>query len=384
MERARAVKKQRGLEKELQDTSEKQKVAQSQLRVVSTLFPGVSKMLGLPRVSFKTDMSEHRAQLLTVLAAKPAMRGRELSVAQKTQARAASYVARALVTTQGAFAARALGVPPFGVDDDPLDRDGPDIACISWQWDEATQKCRSLLGKWIPGEQKAAGQISTQVMMQHGSITLYSRSGSMYATISSEPFVCRALFLDRINGESLLEGLLRLHPVPFEDTGKLKEMAMEERVKIFTFSHDRASANYTVLQWIFDQVATTKDIPTLFVHAEPCALHGFQLVRMRPALGKTVMGATYSFTRFLRCWRSSEGWRKEIIKELDRRLSITMDPRGDDVETRHAQILDILFGPDGRHHQRPKSKNTQPNRRSPGCCRTSRSPCHWLLSEKKL
>ena len=170
---------------------------------------------------------------------------------------------------------------------------------------------KSIVSTRVLGEKASRFHLAGQVMMPSGRFRTHTCEG---AVAESEPYLCRALLLERQTGDHLLAGLLRLHPWPFDDVAKIQLLCDGGlRVIILTFAHDRASANFVVLRWLWQQIAAVPLATCpIFPHAEACSLHGIHLVKHRPSVGKLVLGACFSWTRLLRSWRVCDMWRREI------------------------------------------------------------------------
>ena len=289
---------------------------------------------------------------------------------QNTQTRAASLVARSIQTVQLQYATEVFWrmevgdeLLPIGNDlgEPPVVVDTRNVVGISWQWDETSQKCKNTLGRNMADARgsNSSAQVAIQVMMQHGGIHRLNGHHGETAT-TSEPYFCHALFLERTTSDHLLEGVLRKHFVPFEDEAKLRHMASLGKLVVFMFSHDRASANYCVLRWLFGRVQSPNLYPNFLVHAEPCAMHGFQLVRVRPTKGKSVIATSFSFTRFLRCWRSADAWKRELIKLVGDKLVVVYEERNEVDRQRNAQIRAILYGDGGCYRSPDTDREESP------------------------
>ena len=113
---------------------------------------------------------------------------------------------------------------------------------------------------------------------------------------------------------------------------------------VLTFSHDRASTNYVVLRWIFDQLVKPGMPRNVFPHAEACVLHGLQLARTRPTIGKPLAAVSFSFTRFLRNWRSGQALRTELVTFILTNLEVVPDPLPAGTAADHAYAFQVLFG----------------------------------------
>ena len=93
----------------------------------------------------------------------------------------------------------------------------------------------------------------------------------------------------------------------------------------------------------------------MYPHAEACVLHGVQLARMRPKAGKPLVAASFSFTRFLRNWRSAQALRSELVKFVRDHLVIEEARRPATLAEHHAHAVNVLFGQREVTEDRPES-----------------------------
>ena len=346
-EKARLIKENRGLKMRLETESLEKKAVVDVLDAVRHTLPGVAVLVGVSSGGRgRAGLTEKRAQALAVLAARPALAGSSAVV--KAQQRAVALVARSVLATQAAFVEGVFSAASAGNDPNALADLAvvAEILSINWQWDESSQKMKNVISTRACGEKASRFHVAGQVMMQSGRFRTHNVDGTVAA---SEPYLCRALLLERQTGDHLLAGLLRLHPWPFEDPAKMIEMCRGgRRAIILTFGHDRASPNFSLLRWLWRQVASTlpKSLP-IFLHSEPCCLHGLHLVKHRPLVGKAVLGASFSFTRLLRSWRVGDSWRRELIGLISGTLQYEPEQRPEAMAARTNGVKAALLAVGG-------------------------------------
>ena len=308
-ERARAAKKQRRTEQQLQGALASKQKAELQLQAVAAVNPSCVAVLGIKLP--KQGMSEARAELAGVLAMRPTIRGDgRFGVCQR---RAVSLMASALDRAQTGFLSRVLGASP---QTPPAAGEAQRYASLNWEWDEATQRIRDLLAKFAPATQRAQSKVATQVLMQSGRFQLHESSALGFARVVDEPVLSKATFLESLSADLILEALLLHLPLSLRgDTAVIAESSQYDAL-VVTFAHDRAASNFVVLRWLFAQAALPTMPRNLFFQSEACLLHGLQLVRTRCSLTKPLVGSAFSFTRFLRNGRSAQGLRGEIVRYI--------------------------------------------------------------------
>ena len=161
-----------------------------------------------------------------------------------------------------------------------------------------------------------------------------------------EPVLSRATFLPSLSADCILEGLTRRFPILVEDAAVVAAIADGFTSVVISFSHDRAAPNYVALRWFWDKLGGVPSPPNLYLHSMPCVLHGIQLARSRSLTCKQIIGASFSFTRLLRKWRSSSDLRAEMIRLVDARLQwdAAAAPTAATVSGEQRTALRILFG----------------------------------------
>ena len=150
--------------------------------------------------------------------------------------------------------------------------------------------------------------------MQSGRLQSHDATRRTWKTTIDDPVLSRANYLESQTSDFLLESLLRRYPIPVSDVEAVSAVACELGSLVLTFSHDRAAANFVVLRWLFRELSLSGIPANVYPHAEACVLHGVQLARTRPKAGKPLVAASFSFTRFLRNWRSAQALRTELVK----------------------------------------------------------------------
>ena len=348
LEKARAAKKAKAMEKEKDAAVSAKERAESLLAALSAVCPAAAARLKLARP--RGVMDERRAEIVATLALGPSVRSTDDTMV-RAQRRAVSLVAEAALRVQAGFCQEVfeglrLRRVPLAASASLVS--GPFCICLTWQWDETSQKTRNLLGKLLPGEKRSDSLIANQVLMQSGQVLVYeSLAQGAYRITTPEPIVCRGTFLKASTADQILEAILRNYPLPLDDVAALADMLSGDGLLLLCFSHDRAASNFPALRWVFSRLGFP-DVPkTVFPHAEACVLHGIQLTRTRPVVGRGLVGATFSFTRFLRNWRSREMLRQELITSVTSGLILDATPRGAAENEEQDAALDLLFGKQG-------------------------------------
>ena len=347
MKEARAAKKAKATNKEKDEAVAAKERAESSLAAMSAMCPAAAARL---KLGFSPGvMDERRAEIVATLALGPSVRSTDDTLV-RAQRRAVSLVAEAALRAQADFCQEVFGSLRLRVSPAASASvvSAPFCTCLTWQWDETSQKTRNLLGKLLPGEKRSDSLVANQVLMQSGQILLYeSLAQGAYRIAAPDPVVCRGTFLQATSADKILEAILRNYPVPLEDAAALAEMLSGDGVLLLCFAHDRAASNFPVLRCFFSGLGLPEVPKMVFPHAEACVLHGLQLTRVRPVVGRGLVGATFSLTRFLRNWRSRESLRQELITSVTAGLLIDTTAR-DAAETEEQDAaLDLLFGKQG-------------------------------------
>ena len=342
-EKARAAKKSKAKDAKIAKADAAKERAEHALRALSMMCPAAAARLkiGLPRGS---GMDETRAEIVAMLALSPTMLSSTSAI--RTQRRAVSLVAETALQVQSewcddTFGSLRLCWPPDAV----LAPVAPLCVCLTWQWDETAQKTRSVLGGRLRGEKQSDQKVANQTLMQSGKVVVYEPFPAGGGRVSlPEPVFCRGTFLPSTTADCILEAILRRYPLPLEDEEALAATLSGDGLLILSFAHDRAASNYLALRWLFRRLILPSVPKTVFPHAEACVLHGLQLARTRPAVGKGLLGATFSFTRFLRNWRSRESLRTELLASAPGLVVFERCPRSKAESDQQDAALNVMFG----------------------------------------
>ena len=119
----------------------------------------------------------------------------------------------------------------------------------------------------------------------------------------------------------LLEAVLRSLPLDLLDQDKMRTVLANHDFALFGIAVDRASANTLACRWLCDYVYNTLKLKRLFVHSEPCSLHGLALVKGRCVSMKQLSSALYSFTRWIRIGRNHEA----LVTALQNHIASTLE-----------------------------------------------------------
>lgn len=344
LEKARMVKAQKRLEGQLAMKEAERRAVQHAVTTIATAFPSVAKAVGLRPAM--PGMTEDRALLLQRLSLAPAIRG--CVPAKKTQDVAVSTVACAGLALQSEWARRLLLEGRFGTAACAME-EAPKAAmaihCLSWQWDETTQRVRRLADRDTMAEERAChGQFSVQVMMQSGFLERHEVRDGLRRTVASEPLFARALLLEQQSAEFLLEGLSRSTPLRIEDVEFVRQAAQACTVVVLSYCSDRASANIKALQWTWRQLSTEGLPDNILPHSEMCALHGLALAKSRPTAGKQLVGDARTFATLTRQNRFHGAFRAQLLDLIATKLVVRHEARPRELVERTAALRDLLFG----------------------------------------
>lgn len=345
-EKARAAKKSKAKDAKVAMADAAKERAEHALKALSIMCPAAAARLkiGLPRGA----MDENRAEIVAVLALSPTLTSSTIAI--RTQRRAVSLVAETALQVQSEWCDKVFGSLRLDSDlsaapDAVLAPVAPLCVCLTWQWDETAQKTKNVLGHRLREERKSDAKVATQTLMQSGKVVVYTPLPGGGGTVSfPEPVLCRGTFLPSTTADNILEAILRRYPLPLEDEGALAATLSGDGLLILSFAHDRAASNYLALRWLFRLLIRPSVPKTIFPHAEACVLHGLQLARTRPPVGKGLVGATFSFTRFLRNWRSRESLRTEILLTVPGLVDLERRPRSKAVSAQQDAALNVMFG----------------------------------------
>lgn len=324
MERARGAKAQKRTAGALQAEEAKRRRCETVVEMVATSMPLVSRTLGLPARAPRA-MTEVRAGFMLRLALGPPARG-DLSV-RRVQGRALHLSFKAIQHAQNGYVERVLTPSPSA--DSPPEQPQR-ILVLSWQWDESSQRTRSISLGNLDGEKMRHAKLVVQIMVQLGSLSVFEVDRNNRCSLTDrQPLVCRPLCLQACNADTLLHGMQRQLPVWFApaDMSRLRDIAESCNLLVLAWVCDRAASNYLALEWVAKQLEQD-DVPSnILFWVEPCAPHGVSLVKNRPKNGKALVTASGSLGGLMRQWRFSAGLRDSILTFVRCRLEVRFEAR---------------------------------------------------------
>jgi hypothetical protein len=264
------------------------------------------------------------------------------------QTRASSIVAQCALTQQREWTLQHIAglmakADDVDVEDLALGVNRP-VHVITWQWDETSQRVRSLLGNRLKGERLTRHKVSAQIMMQSGTWDRYHVEGESCTLIDSNKMLARGCMLSRQSANFLIEGMSRAMPFFFDDIGDVRALALGSVATILSFSCDRASANFRTCAWIWKALEHSPD--NFLPHLEPCALHAVHLVKCRPKEAKQLIGSISILSSCLRDWRFGEALRESILTHVRLRLDVQRVQRPDAQKVKATAVMDALFPQD--------------------------------------
>ena len=218
MEKARAAKKQKRTDVLLEAAVSAKARAQAQLGLLGTLVPPVvARAVGVASNRGTNNMTPERAALTAVVAFAPATRG-DCRI-QRIQRRAVSIMAQASLGRQAASASQPLGAPPELGAEASLGMAAVRHRSLSWQWDETSQKVRTLMGDRRPGERRSDTKVATQVMMQTGRLQVHEVTGRNFKNCRRRARLVQSDFLRDDIGALSLRSLSAAIPNPLVRRG---------------------------------------------------------------------------------------------------------------------------------------------------------------------
>ena len=139
-------------------------------------------------LGLKVDLRDSalRASAMSHFAFSTAIKGN--LQARHAQARAVATMARAALAQQDEWLARefcpavAVGAAP----DLPADRVLRQVRVFAWQWDETSQRVKSMSQGLLAKERGPQAKIYVQIMMQSGLLSEYNIAGGRCALASSQ------------------------------------------------------------------------------------------------------------------------------------------------------------------------------------------------------
>lgn len=336
-ESARAAKALKRTRLEHEREAQRREEAERKLEVVASSSSHLSALVGIrPR---RAPMDETRAALVAKLAFMPAIRGR--ASLRQSQNRAVSLTASCLMAMQQTFTERLLGHSAPGL---VLEAHPSFVAhVLSWQWDETSQHLRAQFFEELGLRASFAGK-GVQVMMQCGRMVVYHVVDGHGRLQTQEPFLCRAMLLQRLTVDDMIAGLLRRLPFDITDLDVVVSLSNRCDVFIFACTMDRVAANYGVVQWLFTTLCGS-DMPlNILPFAEPCAPHGVALVKNRLCVEGSVVAPSHTLSALMRNARFVGALRGAMLTVLRRKLRVVRGPRPEDSVASSLRLADALLG----------------------------------------
>ena len=262
-----------------------------------------------------------RAVALSRVAFLPTIRGKHS--ARKAQTIASSLVAKCVLSQQEAWFARVFrpaaeaGASPRSSGLVPAE-----VKVFTWQWDETSQRVRSMLPNKLRSERLSHAKVSVQIMMQSGLLSTFDVGEGCCALVSSHEWLCRGLMLGKQTADFILEGMAGAMPFFFDEEQEVLRLCEGASPLIVSLCCDRAAANFRACAWLWRQMASPLLRRRVLPHIEPCALHGVSLVKCRATGGKALIAAMASLGCLMRQWRFSNGLRDEILFQVQRKLRV--------------------------------------------------------------
>ena len=279
LEHARHAKQLKRTHQQQQQQHHDHAVARHQLSLVSALNPGLAKALGI--VSCQEDSNSMIvAEVKLKLAFSNKITGKANSSRALSQEHYTHHVAETVLRQQAAAVQSAIA-PERSQPPSDVPRTLRSVFCLSCQWDETSQKLRPMLTNLPKGCRQSGAQTGTQVMVISGSThvaRLVESQPRPSIEIESKPWHARSLRLQLQSADFLLEAVLRSLPLDLLDQDKMRTVLANHAIALFGIAVDRASANTLACRWLCDYVYNTLKLKRLFVHSEPCSLHGLALV----------------------------------------------------------------------------------------------------------
>lgn len=341
---ARAAKAQRRTDRLLEAERHRRQVAESSVEAVATHFPGVAGVLGIPRRR-GVPMDEGRATIVARLAFSPAIRGE--SNLRKTQSKAAECVANALVHEQKDWLDERLLRPSVG-SGASSSSDAPRmpafVCVVGWQWDETSQRIRSILQDRLPAERLSHHQTAVQSMVQTGLVTICDVSGKAAQMLEQQPWLCKATSLQAQTADAMLEGMLRQYPIPIEESASASRCAEPWDFFLLSFTCDRAAANFRAMEWLWEQLCAPGAASHTLPFLEPCAAHGVSLMKSRPATGTSLVSASHTLSGLMRTWRFTNALRESMTGLVRSRLRVVREPMPASVRAVGLALVRVLYG----------------------------------------
>ena len=216
------------------------------------------------------------------------------------------------------------------------------VNIFCFQWDEATQRLRSLGRRLFGRACASAEQVSMPVMMQHCTFQQVLQSVSGPSASRVEPYFIKGAVLQTCTVEELLANILRHSPAPWEDASRLVHMTAMCDVVVFHICVDGASVNDVIARWLFGRV---QRIPRAIIHVEHCKSHVLALVKGRCRDGATLAALLNSFVRLLRNQKFKDALHAAVVDLVRAAPPLVRFQQRPAVQaTKAEEFLSALFG----------------------------------------
>jgi hypothetical protein len=317
--------------------------AQETLKLIAYSHTNVAMTLGLSRQRLQDP---HVQALLHVkLACKQKIRGLAAQDFQRTQDNSCRLVTHCCLDLQAQFAKEFM-VGSAAVLDSPHRVLRRIVAC-SAQWDETSQHLATMPSQKIQAK-TSKGQVGVQVMMMSGSMhvarQLRSNLGVPSIELSMHPFLAPATRLDAQDADHILAGMLRGLPFDLLDISQMHDITRANEAFLVNFSSDRAASNYVVVKWVCSHVHKNLGGLPIFIHVEPCALHGVALVKSRAPSAKNIVSALHSFSRWVRIEKNISALTDRMSEIITSSLKVRRAQRPPEIQQRGLKVIELLYG----------------------------------------
>ena len=335
---ARKRKLELRLEAKLETEKRARQRAEARLQLASVLDPSVKAMVPTRRMAPLPPVVV--AQVVSKLASQPRYHSVQFAQRRRAQAVALQVVAQCVHDSAAKhWHAVACGDQPCQ-EADARPRPGQRRTLLfAFQWDETSQKFRSLAKRSARCERVTTSPTAAQVMVCSGQI-LYL--GGADQAIKRDPYFMRSMVLGETSSNFILAAVLRALPFNIEDRDAVAEVCGSNNEFILSFTSDRASQNIVIAGW----VAKTCQVlsPNILPWSELCAAHGCALVKTRAPMLKSLAASLCSFTSWVRYSRNTEVLRTAIKDIVSRALVVVRAPPNPEHASTSSAIVSTLYG----------------------------------------
>lgn len=217
---------------------------------------------------------------------------------------------------------------------------------VCHQFDEATQKCRSMLPprQW-KGLVLSSAPRSVQMMVQSGEVHVWHTNPANLEDLiyEQEPWICKSVIVRRQTADSILEALFMRMALPLGDVEKCKAMLEVAHWIILNICCDRFSANLAAMRFIWSVIH--HDIGSrMLPHVELCWSHGVSLAKSCAHETKEVVAACVSLSKMLKISKNVEELMEAMIQVLETKVWVIKNRRPDDDIERVQKLLEVIYG----------------------------------------